>query len=121
MKHRIDPKIDCVFKALLGSEENKDLLIHFLNAVLGHELGAPVTDVVIRDPHNGKESLNDKLSIVDVKAKDASGRLFQVKTSCSSTDTSPHASPMAGPTSTVSSCSQGMTTTNCSQPIRSGS
>jgi predicted transposase/invertase (TIGR01784 family) len=79
MKHRIDPKIDCVFKALLGSEDNKDLLIHFLNAVLGHELGAPVTDVVIRDPHNGKESLNDKLSIVDVKAKDASGRLFQVE------------------------------------------
>ena len=79
MKHRIDPKIDCVFKALLGSEENKDLLIHFLNAMLGLELGAPVTDVVIRDPHNGKESLNDKLSIVDVKAKDATGRLFQVE------------------------------------------
>jgi chromosome segregation ATPase len=31
MKHRIDPKIDCVFKALLGSEENRNLLLHFLN------------------------------------------------------------------------------------------
>ncbi|MEI7869829.1 MAG: hypothetical protein WCI11_18230 [Candidatus Methylumidiphilus sp.] len=34
MKHRIDPKIDCVFKALLGSEGNRNLLVHFLNAVL---------------------------------------------------------------------------------------
>jgi hypothetical protein len=33
MKHHIDSKIDCVFKALLGSEENRNLLIHFLNAV----------------------------------------------------------------------------------------
>jgi hypothetical protein len=38
MKHRIDPKIDCVFKALLGSEENRNLLVHFLNAVLNTEL-----------------------------------------------------------------------------------
>jgi len=28
MRHPIDPKIDCVFKALLGSEENRNLLIH---------------------------------------------------------------------------------------------
>ena len=30
MLHAIDPKIDCVFKALLGNEENRNLLIHFL-------------------------------------------------------------------------------------------
>ncbi len=35
MRHPIDPKVDCVFKALLGAESNRDLLIHFLNAVLG--------------------------------------------------------------------------------------
>ncbi|MCP4106860.1 MAG: hypothetical protein GY749_15195 [Desulfobacteraceae bacterium] len=27
------PTVDCVFKAILGKEENKNLLIHFLNAV----------------------------------------------------------------------------------------
>ena len=32
MLHPIDPKIDCVFKALLGAEDNRPLLIHFLNA-----------------------------------------------------------------------------------------
>ena len=30
----IDPRVDCVFKALLGSEENQDLLIHFFNAFI---------------------------------------------------------------------------------------
>ncbi|WP_295612593.1 hypothetical protein [uncultured Lamprocystis sp.] len=28
MRHPIDPKVDCVFKALLGAESNRDLLIH---------------------------------------------------------------------------------------------
>jgi hypothetical protein len=34
MKHPIDPKIDCVFKALLGRRRNRRLLLHFLNAML---------------------------------------------------------------------------------------
>ncbi len=29
MKHFIIPTIDCVFKALLGSDEHKNLLINF--------------------------------------------------------------------------------------------
>jgi len=33
MKPRIDPKVDCIFKAILGSTENSNLLIHFLNAL----------------------------------------------------------------------------------------
>ena len=69
MKHRIDPKVDCVFKALLGSDENRNLLVHFLNAVLATELRAPI-DVEILNPHNDKEYSDDKLSIVDVKARD---------------------------------------------------
>ena len=79
MKHRIDPKIDCVFKALLGAEENRNLLIHFLNAILGNDLAAPITWVDIRNPYNEKEFVGDKLSIVDVKARDAQLRLYQVE------------------------------------------
>jgi predicted transposase/invertase (TIGR01784 family) len=79
MKHRIDPRIDCVFKALLGAEQNRNLLIHFINAVLGAELAAPITDVAILNPYNEKEFLTDKLSVVDVKAKDNEGRVFQVE------------------------------------------
>ena len=79
MHHPIDPKIDCVFKALLGAEDNRALLIHFLNALLGTELPAPISAVEILNPYNEREYLDDKLSIVDVKARDALGRLYQVE------------------------------------------
>jgi predicted transposase/invertase (TIGR01784 family) len=79
MRHPIDPKVDCVFKALLGAESNLDLLIHFLNAVLGADLPRPIVAVELQNPYNEKEFLNDKLTVVDVKARDASGQLFQVE------------------------------------------
>jgi len=79
MKHRIDPKVDCVFKALLGAEENRHLLVHFLNAVLVGELSTPISDVEILNPYNEKEFLDDKLSIVDVKAQDRQGQLYQIE------------------------------------------
>ena len=79
MQHPIDPKIDCVFKALLGSEDNRRLLIHFLNAILATDLPSPVTEVAILNPYNERESRADKLSIVDVKARDDQERLYQVE------------------------------------------
>ena len=79
MRHPIDPKVDCVFKALLGAESNRDLLIHFLNAVLGADLPRPIVAVEIQNPYNEKEFLDDKLTVVDVKARDATGRMFQVE------------------------------------------
>ena len=86
MKHRIDPKIDCVFKALLGSEENRNLLIHFLNAILANELSAPIATVDILNPYNDREFLDDKLSIVDVKAKDDKDQVYQVEIQLASYD-----------------------------------
>ena len=79
MRHAIDPKIDCVFKALLGSEENRNLLIHFLNAFLAQDLAEPLVWVDILNPYNDKEFLSDKLSIVDVKARDSHDRLYQIE------------------------------------------
>ena len=79
MYRPIDPKVDCVFKTLLGSDDHRDLLIHFLNAILGDELPAPVTAVDILNPYNERETLDDKLTVVDVKAQDAQRRRFQVE------------------------------------------
>ena len=79
MRHQIDPKVDCVFKALLGAEGNRGILIHFLNAVLGVDLPQPITTVEIKNPYNDKEFIGDKLSIVDIKARDAFGCLYQVE------------------------------------------
>ncbi len=73
----IDPKIDCVFKAILGAPENTPLLIHFLNGVLTPE--SPITDVEILNPYNEKEYLSDKLTIVDIKARDAANNTYQVE------------------------------------------
>ena len=79
MKHQIDPKIDCVFKALLGAEDNRNLLVHFLNAILSIDLLTPIATVDILNPYNDKEFLEDKLSIVDVKARDNDGNLYQIE------------------------------------------
>ena len=79
MRHAIDPRVDCVFKALLGSRRNRGLLIHFLNAILGEALTTPVVTVTILNPYNEKEFLGDKLSIVDVKAEDQKGNLYQIE------------------------------------------
>ncbi len=79
MKHPIDPKVDCVFKALLGSEENCALLVHFLNAILASDLSAPISTVELLNPYSDREFLEDKLSIVDVKARDTRNQLYQVE------------------------------------------
>lgn len=79
MKHRIDPKVDCVFKALLGSVKNKALLLHFLNAILSSTGKTRITQVDIVNPYNDKEFISDKCSIVDVKAIDETGRRFQIE------------------------------------------
>jgi predicted transposase/invertase (TIGR01784 family) len=79
MKHRIDPKVDCVFKALLGAEDNRRLLIHFLNAMLGGELAAPIAEVELLNPYHEREFVSDKLSVVDVKARDQGQRQYQIE------------------------------------------
>ena len=79
MKHKIDPKVDCVFKALLGSTENSNLCVHFLNALLGNELAAPITEVSLLNPYSEKETLDDKINIVDVKAHDQNGNWYQIE------------------------------------------
>jgi predicted transposase/invertase (TIGR01784 family) len=79
MKNLIRPTVDCVFKAILGSNENKHLLINFLNAVLGLMNGQAIKDVVILNPYNEKEFQDDKLSIIDIKATDEAGAFYQIE------------------------------------------
>jgi len=78
-KHIINPMIDCVFKAILGSEKNKNLIIHFLNAVL--ELCGPdrITDITLLNPYNERNFITDKLSVVDVKARQANDEHIQIE------------------------------------------
>ncbi len=75
----IDPKIDYAFKRLFGSEPNQPLLIDLLNAVLQPPPAQRVAALEILNPFNDKEALDDKLSVVDIKARDQSGRQFNVE------------------------------------------
>lgn len=79
MKHKINPTVDCVFKAILGSEENKNLLIHFLNAVLEPKKGSLIKEIVLNNPYNEREFIGDKLTVVDVKATDENKCHYQIE------------------------------------------
>lgn len=79
MQVGIDPKIDYAFKRLFGVEKNSALLIDLLNAVLDPAAGEQIVHVHLLNPFNAKEAWDDKLSIVDIKARDQTGRLFQIE------------------------------------------
>ncbi|MDC7218869.1 MAG: Rpn family recombination-promoting nuclease/putative transposase [Spirochaetales bacterium] len=79
MARALNPLSDIFIRYLLGSESNKDLLKDFINAVF-EEKGFPhVEELEIQNPFNIKSSPLDKESILDVKAKDSSGRIINVE------------------------------------------
>jgi predicted transposase/invertase (TIGR01784 family) len=75
----IDPKVDYAFKHLFGREATLPLLIDLINSVLDPAPAHRVRDVELLNPFNPKETVDDKLSILDIKARDQSGRLFNVE------------------------------------------
>ncbi|OCL26022.1 transposase [Orenia metallireducens] len=74
---RLNPRVDFAFKKLFGSEENKDILISFINSVLDKE--EQIKDLVLKNPYNSKNFKNDKLSILDVKAVDEKGNWYNIE------------------------------------------
>lgn len=75
----IDPKVDYAFKHLFGRESTRPLLIDLLNQVLSPPPGQQIQEVELLNPFNPKETAEDKLSILDVKARDQMGRRFNVE------------------------------------------
>ena len=73
----IDPLVDCVFKAIFGVQANDWMLIDFLNAIL--KLPVPITALTIQNPYSERDFISDKQTIVDVLAKDALERTFQIE------------------------------------------
>ncbi len=73
----INPLVDCVFKALFGDPQNKDLLLSFLNAITRRV--PPIVDLEFLNPYSPEEFLGDDQRVVDVRARDASGLQFQVE------------------------------------------
>jgi predicted transposase/invertase (TIGR01784 family) len=73
----IDPKVDFAFKMMLGNPEHPAVTIHFLNAML--RPAAPVVEVQILNPLLGKERSAAKLVVLDVRARDSQGRIFNIE------------------------------------------
>jgi predicted transposase/invertase (TIGR01784 family) len=51
--------------------------IGLLNAIL--ELSRPITDVTIQNPFSYQEFENAKVIVLDVKARDSAGRIFNIE------------------------------------------
>ena len=64
----LDVKIDYAFKKVFGSEDSKDILISFLNALIYEKKPTKIKDLTIVDPYNVPHLKGVKESYVDVKA-----------------------------------------------------
>lgn len=74
---KVNPKIDLVFKKLFGSEENKDILLSLINAIL--PLHQQIAEIILKNPYNVSDYAEGKLSILDIKAQDENGVLYDIE------------------------------------------
>jgi predicted transposase/invertase (TIGR01784 family) len=75
----VTPTVDYAFKHLFGRESTSPLLISVLDSVLDPAPEQRIRDLELLNPFNPKEAPDDKLSILDIKARDQSGRQFNVE------------------------------------------
>jgi predicted transposase/invertase (TIGR01784 family) len=72
---RINPRVDFAFKKLFGSEENKDLLIGLINAIVSEK--DQVADIELKNPYNLAAYQAGKMSVI--KALDTTGRWYNIE------------------------------------------
>ncbi len=73
----LNPRVDFAFKKIFGTEENKDLLISFINSVISEE--DHVVEITLLNPYSSIDFKGDKGSILDIKAKDSKGNYFDIE------------------------------------------
>jgi predicted transposase/invertase (TIGR01784 family) len=73
----IRPINDFAFKKTFGTPENRAALISLLNAIL--QPASPIVDVAIDNPFNLQDFEDDKLSVLDVKAVDRAGAIYDIE------------------------------------------
>jgi predicted transposase/invertase (TIGR01784 family) len=74
---RINPRVDFAFKKLFGSEENKDLLLALINAILAERVA--IEEIELKNPYNLADYQAGKISILDIKARDDRGRWLNIE------------------------------------------
>ncbi len=74
---QINPRVDIAFKKIFGVEENKDLLISLVNSIVSDS--DRIVEVILLNPYNPQQFKEDKLSIVDIKAKSETGKRYNIE------------------------------------------
>ena len=77
MEHYINPFVDYGFKKLFGTEENKDLLISFLNALIGGE--DPIKDLTYKNVERLGDLVGTRTNYFDVYCTTSTGEEFIVE------------------------------------------
>ncbi|MBH5362452.1 Rpn family recombination-promoting nuclease/putative transposase [Wolbachia endosymbiont of Kradibia gibbosae] len=75
----LNPKLDLTFKKVFGTEKNKNILIHFLNDILGFTGIDTIQEVEFLSTYMDPEVASDKQSIVEVLCKDSSGFRYVIE------------------------------------------
>ena len=74
---KLNPKVDFAFKKLFGSEENKSILIAFINSILDEK--NKIYDIELKNPYNISNYKNGKMTILDIKAVDEKGIWYDIE------------------------------------------
>jgi len=74
---RLNPKVDFAFKKLFGSEENKEILISFINSIISEE--NQIKSLELKNPYNISNYRKGKMTILDIKAVDEKGNWYDIE------------------------------------------
>ncbi len=77
MYERLNPRVYFAFKKIFGSEENKDILIALVNAVLPEE--DQVQSITLTNPDTLKNRESDRTAILDIRAIDQEGKPVNIE------------------------------------------
>ncbi|ACL22706.1 Rpn family recombination-promoting nuclease/putative transposase [Desulfitobacterium hafniense] len=79
MAERLNRINDYLFKYIFGRQENKDILLSFLNAVLSPAGEDELTDITLSDRELDPEHLKDKMSRLDILGVANDGSLINIE------------------------------------------
>ena len=70
---------DIIFKIVFGATDDRDLLRALINALLNLSGENRILDIEILNPHVEKRYVDEKGGVLDVKARDSAGRLYNIE------------------------------------------
>ncbi len=74
-----DIKNDIAFRKIFGNDNKKEILISFLNAILGFTNDRKIVTVSILNPFQLPELLQYKTTVIDIKASDQKGHYYIIE------------------------------------------